>query len=460
MKDVIRYYVVLQADDKTRDAYKDPNPQRISSIITQAVYGKEFDEPPFEVRARPSHPIHSTFDQGDLFDKLGKLVVALDLTEGRGGKPNREVVKDFIKAAQEKPDVFASSPDLTFNSTDHWCIGETADPIFSDRTAAERTVGVDYLRTQPGTDGQGVNVVIVDQGLVRAELGSNYGGGWSVGLNIAGQPTPQPGTVRPAHGMMIANNILKVAPKAKLFDLPMVPPFQIPNMQTFLSTANAAWLYMLLSISALKLGEFPGPWILVNPWGIFSRKTEIPLGHYTENPASPFNVDVASAVTANMDVLFAAGNCGQFCPDNRCGGLDRGPSRSIWGANSLHHVLTVGAVRADDMWLGYSSQGPGQQFLGKAKPDFCATSQFAEDDDGFNINTGTSAATGLTAGVIAALRSRWKPATVSPQALQQVLHQTARKPTSVPWTNAMRHRLGHGVLDARAAYDLLHSKYP
>ena len=53
-----------------------------------------------------------------------------------------------------------------------------------------------------------------------------------MGLNIAGQPTPQPGTVRPAHGMMIANNILKVAPKAKLFDLPMVPPFQIPNIQT------------------------------------------------------------------------------------------------------------------------------------------------------------------------------------------------------------------------------------
>ena len=137
-----------------------------------------------------------------------------------------------------------------------------------------------------------------------------------------------------------------------------------------------------------------------------------------------------------IDVLFAAGNCGQFCPDNRCGGLDRGPSRSIWGANSLQHVLTVGAVRADDMWLGYSSQGPGQQFLGKAKPDFCATSQFAEDDDGFNINTGTSAATGLTAGVIAALRSRWNSATVSPQALQQILHQTARKPTSVPWTNS------------------------
>jgi subtilisin family serine protease len=262
--------------------------------------------------------------------------------------------------------------------------------------------------------------------------------------------------------MMIANNILKVAPKAKLFDLPVVPPFQIPNIQTFLSTANAAYITMLFDVALMKLGgQNPGPWILVNPWGIFSRKTEIPLGHYTQNPQSPFNIDVAGAVLIQgIDVLFAAGNCGQFCPDRRCGGRDRGPSRSIWGANSLKEVLTVGAVRADDMWLGYSSQGPGQQPLGGAKPDFCATSQFSEDDDGFNINTGTSAATGLTAGIVAALRSRWNSAIVSPYHLQQILNQTARKPTSVPWTGIMRHRLGHGILDARAAYDQLLSKYP
>jgi subtilisin family serine protease len=357
------------------------------------------------------------------------------------------VVKDFQTAFTQRPDIFAGgSPDLTFNSTDHWCVGENADPIFCDRSAAERTVGIDYLRTQPGTDGQGVNVVIVDQGIDQNQLGANYGGGWTVGYNHAGHPTPQPGTVRPAHGMMIANNILKVAPKALLFDLPMVPPFQITNIQTFLSTANAAYLNMLFTISLLKLsGQFSGPWILVNPWGIFSRKTEIPLGHYTEDPHSPFNVDVASAPNMGIDVVFAAGNCGQFCPDHRCGGLDRGPSRSIWGANSLSDVLTV---------------GPGQQRLGAAKPDFCATSQFCEDGDGFNVNTGTSAATGLTAGVVAALRSRWNPATVSPQVLQQTLNQTARKPTGVPWTNAMRHRLGNGVLDARAAYDVLRSKYP
>src|ERR1700760_727182 len=125
MTDVIRYYVVLRAkDEPTKDAYKDPDPKAISDIISQAVYGREFDEPPFAVRARPSHPVSSTFDQGDLFDKLDRLVVALDVTGG-GGKISREVVKDFITAAEKKPDIFAgSSPDLAFNSTDHWCIGE------------------------------------------------------------------------------------------------------------------------------------------------------------------------------------------------------------------------------------------------------------------------------------------------------------------------------------------------
>ena len=118
------------------------------------------------------------------------------------------------------------------------------------------------------------------------------------------------------------------------------------------------------------------------------------------------------------------------------------------------------SVRADDMWLGYSSQGPGQPRLGADKPDFCATSQFREDDDAFSINTGTSAACGLTAGIVAALRSRWDSATVSPHHLKQALNQTARKPVGVKWTNDLKHRLGHGVLDARAAFDALKNQYP
>jgi hypothetical protein len=459
-QDLIRYYVVLKAsEDHLRSTYLKKDAGEMGRHIATQVYGREIASPPFTVRSFPSY-ISPAAEHADMFDKLERLVVALDI-RGDGPKSSRNVVTDIINAVAAKPAVFAgSSPDIPIASTDHWCIGEALDPIFADRSAAERTVGIDFLRSQPGTDGTGVNVVIVDQGLDRQELGASYVSGWPVGAAQPGHPLPHPGSVRPPHAMMIANNVLKVAPRAKLFDLPMVPP-QISNIQAFLSDANAAYIQMLTDISLLRLGpQFSGPWILVNPWAIVSRKGEIPLGHYTEDPNSPFNVDVANAVMQNFDVVFAAGNCGQFCPDIRCGGRDRGPSRSIWGANSLEQVFTVGAVRADDMWLGYSSQGPGQPRLGSAKPDLCVTSQFCEDDDGFNINTGTSAACGLAAGVIAALRSRWDTATVSPHRLKQILNQTARKPTNVPWSNKLAHRLGHGILDLKAAYAVLQSQYP
>jgi len=197
----------------------------------------------------------------------------------------------------------------------------------------------------------------------------------------------------------------------------------------------------------------------VNPWGIFDRATEYPKGHYTENP-SPFSRLVDMAVAENIDVVFAAGNCGQFCPDDRCGPRDNGPGHSIWGANSLQSVLTVGAVRSDSKWVGYSSQGPGQQLLGPNKPDLCAASQFCEDGDAFSINTGTSAACGMAAGVVAALRSRWSSATVSPGQLKAILNQTARKPPGLGSNNNLGHRLGNGVLDAKAAFDELSHQFP
>lgn len=262
--------------------------------------------------------------------------------------------------------------------------------------------------------------------------------------------------------MMIAHNVLKVAPRVKLFDMPLAPVAKISNITAFLSLADAAFRQMLFDIAIWRLGRFPGPWILVNPWGIYDRRSEYPLGGYTENPFSLFNLLVAVAVLQDIDVVFAAGNCGQFCPDNRCGERDRGPAHSIWGANSLEPVLTVGAVRADDMWLGYSSQGPGQPrlALGAEKPDLCAASQFREDDDAFSINSGTSAACGLAGGVVAALRSRWDTGSVPPRRLKQILNQTARRPVGVPWGRSLRERLGHGVLDAKEAFDELASLYP
>jgi subtilisin family serine protease len=463
-QDPIRYYVVLKGSPTDLQPYFDQDSAKADEwardFVVQQVFGRPMADPPLRVRARPSNEIFSGSERSLTADRPQEVVVALDIL-GSDKQSSSAVVNEIISAVAAKPAIFAgSSPDLPFTAADHWCIGDASDPIFSDRSGAEKLLGVPYLRGQADTTGRGVNVVIVDQGLDRQALGSSYGGGWSVGTAHPGSPLPQPGSVRRPHGMMIAHNILKVAPEAKLFDLPLAPPDKISNIQAFLSFADAAYLQMLMDIDLWKLGSFPGPWILVNPWGIFDRKSEHPLGHYTENPHNHFNQLVVNAVQRDIDVVFAAGNCGQFCPDNRCGEEDRGPSRSIWGANSLEAVVTVGAVRADNMWLGYSSQGPGQPRLGADKPDLCATSQFCEDDDAFSINTGTSAACGLTAGVVAALRSRWNAATVSPHQLKQILNQTARKPTNVPWSTVLAHRLGHGVLNATAAFDQLKHQFP
>jgi hypothetical protein len=459
----IRHYVVLKnVHDAVISGYFNKNADEANNwatnYIAEQVYGTVAD-PPFRSVARPSNDVYWGSERPENPPELPNVVVALEVV-GNSERTSRDVVNDIIRAVAEKPDIFAgSSPDLVFAASDHWCIGDASDPIFSDRSAAEQLLGVDYLRNQNNTTGEGVNVVIVDQGLDQQALGASYGGGWTVGSSPPGSPTPTPGSVRRPHGMMIAHNILKVAPKALLFDLPLAPP-RISNIQAFLSLADAAFQTVLANIAALKSAGFPGTWILVNPWGIYDRKSEYPLGHYTENPNSHFNQLVVQAVSENIDVVFAAGNCGQFCPDNRCGLTDQGPGRSIWGANSLEPVLTVGAVRADTMWLGYSSQGPGQPLLGPNKPDLCAASQFCEDDDAFSINTGTSAACGLTGGIVAALRSRWDSATVSPGELKDILNQTARKPPGLQWGNNLGYRLGNGILDARSAFDELENQFP
>ena len=119
-------------------------------------------------------------------------------------------------------------------------------------------------------------------------------------------------------------------------------------------------------------------------------------------------------------------------------------------------MITTGAVRTDGYWLGYSSQGPGQPNLDLRKPDLCAPSQFREDRDAHLMNTGTSAATGLVAAAVAALRSRWDANRVPPARMKQLLMDNARR-----FDNAQRDdRLGYGILDARAAYDAAVVAYP
>jgi len=352
--------------------------------------------------------------------------------------------------AHELPDPVGQSRGA-IATTDHWCPAEGQEPTFGNRTRAESLLEVPFLRNK-GLTGKGVNVVIVDQGLNADRLGTKIGG-WAVGGIEPGATALEPGRPHGGHGMLTAANVLSVAPKVTLFDLPMLPKTKIQDVTKFFAdTANEAFSRMLDGIAAYrKSGMYPGAWVLVNAWAIFDTRTD--TQNYASDPAHPFNRLIDRAVGEGHDVIFGAGNCGAFCPDSRCGPHDQGAGRSILGANCSPQVITVGAIRSDALWLGYSSQGPGQPAYGegaKKKPDLCAPSNFVEANDAATANGGTSAACALVAGVVAALRGNWATSVVSPLALKDILNSTA-----TPIDGAWNERTGHGILNARAAYERL-----
>jgi len=348
--------------------------------------------------------------------------------------------------------ILTMAADLPIFVTDYWSPAEATAPLFGDRTGARRLLGLGELRKHAGTTGKGVNVVVVDQGVDKAliaRLGGTYGGGWEYLHDPHSDTRIVPGQTKGGHGAMMVRNILDVAPEVTIFDCPMLPT-RIASIRRFLSHADAAYARMLADIRHLRARDarWRRPWIFVNAWAIYDRQSEQPLGDYTDNPHHRFNRLIAQAVDDGHDVVFCAGNCGQFCPAMRCGQFDRGPGNSIFGANSHPSVLTVGAVRVDGLWLGYSSQGPGQPELAHEKPDICAPSQFAETHDAYYSNTGSSASSALAAGMVAAMRSRWDSKALPPQELKRLLMASARKTEGEAWNG----RLGHGILDAGAAY--------
>ena len=260
-------------------------------------------------------------------------------------------------------------------------------------------------------------------------------GGWA--------PTPgyQPGTTPRNHGTMCAFDVKIAAPDARIWDYALLRS-QAGTWTAFLSDAIAAFADLID-----RIGATPGRWVVNNSWGMFNRSQDAPIGspeNYSANPNHPFNQITGSLVAAGADVFFAAGNCGQQCPDGRCGVGDVGPGASIHGANSHPDVITVAAVTVDDRRLGYSSQGPGGLY--RRKPDLAGLSHFAGSGV-YPADGGTSAASPVAAGVAAALRQRFTAQALGPAQLKGVLQRTARDLEGNGWD----FDLGYGVIDGAAA---------
>jgi hypothetical protein len=287
-----------------------------------------------------------------------------------------------------------------------------------------------------GFRGAGIVVGVVDGG-ITAQGRPVIAGQTSrrIPRVIGGWPVASWGTEAAAwgdHGNMTSTDVLGMAPEAQIYDLRISGAANNPGT---LSKALQAYQWALDQFRSNGT-----PQVLSNSWGIFAESWD---PTYASNPNHPFTRKVVELLDAGIVILFAAGNCGDTCPDGRCGG-DTGPGRSIWGANGHPRVMTVGAVNKNEEFVGYSSQGPAA--LDPNKPDFCSITHFSGY---FGSDSGTSAATPILAGVVALFKQAMPSATQD--GIKSALKATAK---DIGPAGFDQHS-GAGIVRGKAALDRL-----
>lgn len=295
-----------------------------------------------------------------------------------------------------------------------------------------------------GMDGSGVHVAIVDTGINLAHM-QGKGRTQTVDASLSSTPagvSTLPGQHPVGHGTMCAYDTGIAAPKSTLLD------HAVLLSQTSGPTVMSGLLSDAISSYGVLLGMMLAPsnpprrLVVNNSWGMFDPNWDFPVGHpgnYSDNALHPFNVIVASLEAAGADILFAAGNCGRDCPDGRCA---FGTARSICGANSHPSVLSVAGVDTTKARVGYSSQGPGR--LSNQKPDLSAYTHFlgSEAFGSGSADGGTSAACPVAAGVVAAIRTKHSPSSLSPAQLRALIQRTAEDRGGVGFD----HDFGWGIV--------------
>ena len=278
-------------------------------------------------------------------------------------------------------------------------------------------------------DGSGVLVAIVDTGFNLAYLAAH---GKSITLDTARSWVPTagmvPGNAPVSHGTMCAFDAAIAAPKATFLDVQLLRSSATgpTPMSGVLSDAVRAYSHLCnVMIAPRRPGENRSL-VVNNSWGMFHPSWDFPVGNpgnYSDNPNHPFNRIVATLERVGADILFAAGNCGANCPDGRCQGVT---ANAIYGANGHPSVLTIAGVDITKARVGYSTQGPGR--LSRNKPDLCGYTHF-QGSGVYAADGGTSAATPVVAGVVAAVRTKrpYSPGNpaVSPAAVRALMRSTA-----------------------------------
>jgi hypothetical protein len=233
---------------------------------------------------------------------------------------------------------------------------------------------------------------------------------------------PQPGQFPVDHGTMCAFDACIAAPNCTLLDIALLTSTAagLAGLTGFLSDAIRAYSHLL----SIMLAESRSL-VVNNSWAQYDLTSDLPPGNpgnYSDNPNHPFNRIVGDLDRAGADILFAAGNCGAPCPASRCQGINN----TITGANGHPSVLTVAGVDTTKTRVGYSSTGSGR--LTVRKPDISGYTHF-RGSGAFIVDSGTSAAAPVVAGVVAAVRSKLpydpgNPAT-HPAAIRNLVTSTA-----------------------------------
>ncbi|PLP58127.1 peptidase S8 [Mesorhizobium loti] len=315
-------------------------------------------------------------------------------------------------------------------------------------TDVARLLKFDQLKDK-GLDGKDVALAVMDTGVNLKHLKAQ-GLAPKLDKKISWAPSNirnTPGDYVVDHGTMCAYDALIAAPACSLLDFPILQS-ETPGgsvMAGFLSDALLAFSYLHQ--------QFTGPdWkykalVINNSWGMYHPSWDFPPGHpgrYADNPNHPFNIMVGTIARAGADVLFAAGNCGADCPSGRCQGVTR---HSISGANAHPDVLTLAACDIDGVRLGYSSQGPAIPNMAREKPDLTSYSHFLGSQafgEG-TPDTGTSTASPVAAGCVAAIRSGLPSGKVSPRDLFDRIKAEAQKK---PWPKSgWNNDYGAGIID-------------
>ncbi len=326
------------------------------------------------------------------------------------------------------------------------CLTCIDSPPLGDDGDVEELLRVADLRGC-AMDGSGVMLAIVDGGVNVAYLAEHgkrpafsreASWGYAVGVT--------PGSVAVGHGTMCAFDACIAAPACTLVDIAVLRPVSPlrSGLAALLSDAVRAYSHLQ---GLLTRSDRPRALVVSNSWGMFHPSWDLPPGdpgNYSDNPNHPFNRSVGALEALGADILFAAGNCGPQCPDSRCQGVS---SNAIYGANGHPAVLSVAGVDTQRMRVGYSSIGPGR--LARRKPDISGYTHF-KGSEVFESDGGTSAATPVVAGILAAIRSKRpldpdEPST-SPAAIRALLISTA----SDLGTAGYDFEHGHGVVDGGA----------